>query len=208
MKEKQRAETPRPEKKSKDHVKDYKWGEKKRDTKFNDKRGVKQADGSVSFTDKGGKHHEKREGGKPKFNKDHKGGLKPTMKHGNFEVAKQDTPKPMGLSRRQKQKVSDLIKNLRILYNKLMMKKKEVNNDEKHTLVDEAIAQIQNKFADLILKHDGCRLLQALLKYGNRPQRILVADKIKSLFATMLTSKYAHYLASKLYQYAPLPEQK
>ena len=24
----------------------------------------------------------------------------------------------------------------------------------------------------------------------------------------MLTSKYAHYLASKLYQYAPLPEQK
>lgn len=105
----------------------------------------------------------------------------------------------MGLSRRQKQKVSDLIKNLRILYNKLMMKKKEVNNEEKHTLVDEAIAQIQNKFADLILKHDGCRLLQALLKYGNRPQRILVTDKIKSLFATMLTSKYAHYLASKLY---------
>ena len=48
----------------------------------------------------------------------------------------------MGLSRRQKQKVSDLIKNLRILYNKLMMKKKEVNNDEKHALVDEAIAQI------------------------------------------------------------------
>lgn len=64
------------------------------------------------------------------------------------------------LSRRQKQKVSDLIKNLRITYNKLMMKKKEgVTNEEKHTLVDEAIKQINEKYADLLFKHDGCRLL-------------------------------------------------
>ena len=53
-------------------------------------------------------------------------------KNGNFEVVKQDTPKatlaPGQLTRRQKQKVSDLIKTLRINYNKLMMKKKEISN--------------------------------------------------------------------------------
>jgi hypothetical protein len=109
-------------------------------------------------------------------------------------------------SRRQKQKVSDLIKTLRINYNKLMMKKKEIPNEEKHKLVDESIKHINEKYVDLLYKHDGCRLLQALLKYGNRPQRILVTDKIKEHFIMMMTSKYTHYLASKLYLFAPLDE--
>lgn len=65
----------------------------------------------------------------------------------------------MKVTRRQKQKVSDLIKLLRINYNKLMMKKKEISNEEKHKLVDESIQQIGDKYADLIYKHDGCRLL-------------------------------------------------
>jgi hypothetical protein len=74
--------------------------------------------------------------------------------------------------------------------------------------VDEAVKQIDNKYQDLLFKHDGCRLLQALLKYGNKPQRVLVTDKIKEHFLSMMTSKYAHYLASKLYYYAPEPAQK
>ena len=39
------------------------------------------------------------------------------------------------MNRRQKQKVSDLVKALRINYNKLMMKKKDVDNETKHGLV-------------------------------------------------------------------------
>ncbi len=123
---------------------------------------------------------------------------------GNFEVVKQDTPKaPTIMNRRQKQKVSDLIKLLRINYNKLMMKKKEISNEEKHALVDESIKHIADKYVELLYKHDGCRLLQALLKYGNKPQRELVTDKIKEHFIHLMTSKYSHYLASKLYYFAP-----
>jgi len=88
------------------------------------------------------------------------------------------------------------------------MKKKEIPNEEKHKIVDESIKHINEKYVDLLYKHDGCRLLQALLKYGNRPQRILVTDKIKEHFIMMMTSKYTHYLASKLYHFAPLDEQK
>ena len=39
------------------------------------------------------------------------------------------------LNRRQKQKVSDLIKKLRISYNRLLMKKKEMTGEEKHAVV-------------------------------------------------------------------------
>jgi len=67
-------------------------------------------------------------------------------KGGAFEIVKQDTPKVGQLTRRQKQKVSDLIKNLRINYNKLMMKKKELGNAEKHVLVAECIKLIGEKY--------------------------------------------------------------
>jgi len=47
-----------------------------------------------------------------------------------------------------------------------------------------------------------------MLKYGNREHRRLIADKLKDQYVDLMTSKYAHYLASKLYYYAPEPEQK
>jgi hypothetical protein len=89
-----------------------------------------------------------------------------------------------------------------------MMKKKEIPNEEKHKLVDESIKQINEKYEELIYKHDGCRLIQALLKYGNKPQRELVTDKIKEHFVHLMTSKYSHYLATKLYHFAPRDDQK
>lgn len=79
---------------------------------------------------------------------------------------------------------------------------------EKHQLVQECIDMTGEKFTDLIFKHDGCRILQAMLKYGNREHRRLVADKLKDQYVDLMQSKYAHYLASRLYYYAPEPEQK
>ena len=97
-------------------------------------------------------HHETKEGDdKPKFDKKNASKAAPV------------------LNRRQKQKVSDLIKKLRINYNRLLIKKKELGNEEKHTLVAECIEMIGDKYTELCFKHDGCRVLQALIKYGNRP---------------------------------------
>ena len=95
-------------------------------------------------------------------------------------------------------------------YNKLIIKKKEskLTNDEKHALVQECIDLIGSKFKELVYKHDGCRVIQQLLKNGNRVQRQLVVESIKDQYLHMMTEKYSHYLASKSYYYAPLPEQK
>jgi hypothetical protein len=101
-----------------------------------------------------------------------------------------------------------LIKKLRIAYNKLLMKKKEMSGEEKHAVVQECIDAIGEKYPELCYKHDGCRVLQALVKFGNRPQRILVVDKLKEHYTHLMQQKYSHYLASKLYHYAPLETQK
>ena len=80
------------------------------------------------------------------------------------------TDKTHSQHRREKQKVSDLIKKLRINYNKLLMKKKELKqtDENKYQIVKESIDIIGDKFKDLIYKHDGCRIMQALIKHGSR----------------------------------------
>ena len=112
--------------------------------------------------------------------------------------------------RRQKQKVSDLIKKLRINYNKLLMKKKELKqtNESKAALVQECIDAIGDKFEDLIYKHDGCRIVQAMIKHGSVKQKELIIDSIKEHVVELMTKKYSNHLTQKAYYYAPKPEQK
>lgn len=66
--------------------------------------------------------------------------------------------------------MSDLIKKLRMNYNKLIIKKRDqkVSKEEKNAIIKESIELIGPKFEELLFKHDGCRILQALLKYGNK----------------------------------------
>ena len=44
-----------------------------------------------------------------------------------------------------------------------------MSGEEKHTLVQECMDMIGDKYTELCFKHDGCRVLQALVKFGNRP---------------------------------------
>jgi hypothetical protein len=64
-------------------------------------------------------------------------------------------------TRRQKQQVSELIKQLRINYSKLLIKKKEntVTKEEKWVIIEETIALIGSRFKELCFKHDGCRVI-------------------------------------------------
>jgi pumilio family protein 6 len=62
---------------------------------------------------------------------------------------------------------------------------------------------IGDKYNELCYKHDGCRVLQSLVKFGNRPQRAEVCDKLKENYIVLMQQKYSHYLASKVYSFAP-----
>lgn len=59
-----------------------------------------------------------------------------------------------------------------------------------------------------MLKHDGCRILQAVIKYGTKEQKLKIITDLKDKFSSLMTQKYAHYLASKMYLHAPTAELK
>ena len=83
------------------------------------------------------------------------------------------------------------------------MKRKDMGSKEKMALVQECIELIGDKWNELCFKHDGCRILQSLVKYGNPPQRTVLLDQLKGNFVHLMQQKYSHYLASKMYSFAP-----
>jgi len=80
---------------------------------------------------------------------------------GKKDAAGKPTDKSGSQIRREKAKVSDLIKKLRINYNKLLMKKKDlkITGEQKATICAESIELIGDSFTTLIYKHDGCRII-------------------------------------------------
>jgi len=85
------------------------------------------------------------------------------------------------------------------------MKKRDLEEgaENKQALVKECIAMIKDKFSELIYKHDGCRIIQAMIKHGSMDQKSFIIDQIKGDIVQLMSQKYSNHLAQKAYYYAP-----
>ena len=101
--------------------------------------------------------------------------------------------------RREKYKISDTVKKLRIILTKLRLKKKNAEEGDealqpKTELVAEGMELIKD-YKGLIYKHDGCRVLQQMIKHGSMEQKGQIIDSIKPYFVQLLLKKYSYRLA-------------
>lgn len=62
---------------------------------------------------------------------------------------------------------------------------------------------IDGEFKEFSKKHDGSRVLQALLKYGSANQREVVIKALKSEFVAMMNEKYSHHICLKILKFCP-----
>jgi pumilio family protein 6 len=108
--------------------------------------------------------------------------------------------------------VDENTKNLRRLYNRLMQKgkdpknknKKEVNKSD---IVSKVMKIINGNYSESCFKHDGCRVLQGSIKYGDKKQRFEIIKNLIPHTYELIIKKYSIYLAVKMYKYAE-PKQK
>jgi len=64
-------------------------------------------------------------------------------------------------------------------------------------------SKTEDKYEQLLFKHDGCRILQAMIKHGSMKQKTIVITYIKQHFLQLMQQKYSYHLAMKAYYYAP-----
>ena len=198
--------------------------DKKTRTKSAQKKPDKKTEGTVDFMGQGDKSKKAAKPGAKRVTKftgqkdkpvkrqkrDAEGGDKKGGKAEGEQAAGGKDGKSHSQIRRQKKKVSDLIKTLRLNYNKLLMKKKELQ-ENKQQLVQECMdliatseeSKTEDKYEQLVFKHDGCRILQAMIKHGSMQQKTTVITYIKQHFLQLMQQKYSYHLAMKAYYYAP-----
>ena len=95
-------------------------------------------------------------------------------------------------------------KEMRSLYNKLMQNTKA----DKSSLVKKLMAIIGEKYESYCYKHDGCRVLQGCLKYGNKEQRNKLIEGLIPFLFKIICGKYSIYLANKIFKYADNEQKK
>lgn len=105
--------------------------------------------------------------------------------------------------KKRRHTVDENTKNMRRLYNKLMQKQK-VNGKElnKPDIVKKIIHLVNGNYSELCFKHDGCRVLQGSIKYGDKKQRYEIIQNLIPHVYNLISKKYSIYLALKMVKYA------
>ena len=111
------------------------------------------------------------------------------------------------VSNKRRRPVDDNTKSLRRLYNQLMQKeaKKKIN---KVDIVNKVIKLINGNYAEFCFNHDGCRILQGSIKYGNRKQRQELIKNLKQYMYDLIIKKYSIFLAIKIYKFSEKQERE
>lgn len=99
--------------------------------------------------------------------------------------------------KRRRELDSDTLE-LRRLYNKLMQK----NDSKKEDIIQKIFGIIKENYKEFVFKHDGGRIIQGCIKYGNNDQRALLINQLKDLVADSAMKKYSIYLSIKIWKYA------
>jgi hypothetical protein len=164
------------------------YAKKKKKTNTGSGFEVMRADGTIK-----GKQNveQKKRGGKGGEKKVYDKGYSQKSKDGQKKNQSKDGKPELSNSqkRHQRDRVSEMVKKLRLNYNKLLMQKSEIKltKMEREQIVGECLEIIGDKFNELVLKHDGCRILQALIKYGTKEQKLSTITKLKDEFSTFVS---------------------
>jgi pumilio family protein 6 len=120
---------------------------------------------------------------------------------------------------RRRYTVDENTKNMRRLYNRLMEKgnsnSKGKNNRNKNrkpvdktNIVANIMKALDNNYSEVCFKHDGCRVLQGCIKYGNKNQRSEIIKALRKHLYELILKKYSIYLAVKMLKFSDNKERE
>lgn len=106
---------------------------------------------------------------------------------------------------RRRKPVDENTKNMRRLYNRLMQKpsqKQGQKETNKADIVKRIMKAVNENYGEICFKHDGCRVLQGCIKYGDKKQRHEIIKHLIPHIYDLITKKYSIYLAIKIFKFA------
>ena len=164
----------------------------------NNKKKFSKTDSDLAGT---GDFNRRPASGKRDFQKRSSGGKRDFQKRPG--TGKQDGDIKFVKGDKRRTVVDENTKSMRRMYNRLMQKskdqKKEIN---KVDIVKKIMKIVNGNYSDLCFKHDGCRVLQGSIKYGDKAQKSEIIKNLISHVYDLVVKKYSIYLAVKMFKFA------
>lgn len=79
----------------------------------------------------------------------------------------------------------------------------DVPAEDRQSLTEELFAGLKGHFVESLVKNDGSRIVQTLIKYGTLEQRVAVVDELKGHFLELSRNPYGKHIIDKLLQSCP-----
>jgi hypothetical protein len=86
------------------------------------------------------------------------------------------------------------------LWNEL--REKKCTAERRKELVGEMQQVLRGKYREVALKHDGSRLVQSVVQYGDHDQRLEVLEEVGNSIVELSRSPYAHFVVTKLIEFS------
>ena len=102
---------------------------------------------------------------------------------------------------------SELVAKAKIHWERVRQKKSITKEERQKHLID-LINVVKGHMKDVIFKHDASRIIQSIVKWGNRSERDLVAQELDGSYLQLAQDKYANFLLTKLIRYCPSHRSK
>ncbi|EFA82577.1 Pumilio RNA-binding region-containing protein [Heterostelium album PN500] len=81
------------------------------------------------------------------------------------------------------------------------LKRVNLKKEEREPLAAQLFEKIQGKIKEIVVKHDGSRVVQTLLKYGNDQQRKQIYKELSGEEMRLSASQYGRFLVLKMLKY-------
>ncbi|KAK4684513.1 pumilio homology domain family member 6, partial [Tremellales sp. Uapishka_1] len=82
-------------------------------------------------------------------------------------------------------------------------RREDVTKEERVKIVGELYQAVKGRVGEVSRGHKGGRVLQTIIKYGGKEERLGVAMELQPQWRAMMESKYSKFLMSKLIRYLP-----
>ncbi len=108
------------------------------------------------------------------------------------------------------EELKEKLDDLKRFYNQLRVKKGDLkpNREQKTELIDNCLKIIGKDQRKYAFKHDGCRIMQSMLKHGTVEQKKTIIGSMIDIFAELVMYKYSYHLAYRMVEYCDDDTQK
>lgn len=79
----------------------------------------------------------------------------------------------------------------------------DLSDDDRKGPLDNLFESLKGHYKEVLMKNDGSRMVQTLIKYGSKSQKVAIVEELQGHFVDLAKNAYGHFIVEKLLKALP-----